>query len=66
MTATQTTSPQTTTRARRTTAAPGSELIRRTTCVRRMLRARFPDKEISDSDPLHSIAAGLALMGTQG
>jgi hypothetical chaperone protein len=36
----------------------------RVPAVRRMLSERFPDKEISDSDPLHSIAAGLALMGT--
>jgi hypothetical chaperone protein len=35
----------------------------RVPAVRKMLRDRFPDKEISDSDPLHSIAAGLALMG---
>jgi hypothetical protein len=31
--------------------------------VRAMLEARFPSKEIFDADPLHSIAAGLALMG---
>jgi hypothetical chaperone protein len=36
----------------------------RVPAVRRMLRERFPGREISDSDPLHSIAAGLALMGT--
>ena len=35
----------------------------RVPAVRKMLRDRFPGKEISDSDPLHSIAAGLALMG---
>jgi hypothetical chaperone protein len=35
----------------------------RVPAVRKMLRERFPGKEIADSDPLHSIAAGLALMG---
>jgi hypothetical chaperone protein len=35
----------------------------RVPAIRKMLRERFPGKEISDSDPLHSIAAGLALMG---
>ena len=34
----------------------------RVPAVRKMLRDRFPGKEIADSDPLHSIAAGLALM----
>jgi hypothetical chaperone protein len=35
----------------------------RVPAVRKLLQERFPGKEISDSDPLHSIAAGLALMG---
>jgi hypothetical chaperone protein len=35
----------------------------RVPAVRAMLQARFPGRTISDADPLHSIAAGLALMG---
>jgi hypothetical chaperone protein len=35
----------------------------RVPAVRAMLGARFPGKEILEADPLHSIAAGLALMG---
>ncbi|MGD0720321.1 MAG: Hsp70 family protein [Roseiarcus sp.] len=35
----------------------------RVPAVRAMLRSRFPGREILESDPLHSIAAGLALMG---
>jgi hypothetical chaperone protein len=35
----------------------------RVPAVRAMLRGRFPGREILESDPLHSIAAGLALMG---
>jgi hypothetical chaperone protein len=35
----------------------------RVPAVRAMLAARFPGRPILDADPLHSIAAGLALMG---
>ena len=35
----------------------------RVPAVRAMLSARFPGKEILEADPLHSIAAGRALMG---
>ncbi|WP_158814519.1 Hsp70 family protein [Methylocapsa sp. S129] len=35
----------------------------RVPAVRNMLQTRFPGKKIWDADPLHSIAAGLALMG---
>jgi hypothetical chaperone protein len=35
----------------------------RVPAIRDMLQTRFPGKKIWDADPLHSIAAGLALMG---
>jgi hypothetical chaperone protein len=38
----------------------------RVPAVRDMLQTRFPGKKIWDADPLHSIAAGLALMGASG
>jgi hypothetical chaperone protein len=37
----------------------------RVPAVRKLLQQRFPDKEIAESDPLHSIAAGLALMSAE-
>jgi hypothetical chaperone protein len=38
----------------------------RVPAVRAMLGARFPGRPILEADPLHSIAAGLALMGADG